>query len=285
MSPENRVGKKFTQKLTTIDIIRGFVCIAVGLVIAFPLMYAFSMSVMPEEEIVSYPPKILPTMFTLENFVAVFDTIPILTFVFNSLLIAMIIVVVQLLTSSLAAYAFVYYDFKFKKLIFIAILATMMIPGEATLISNYLTIASFQMLDTYLGLIIPFGASAMGIFLIRQNYLTIPKELKEASVIDGCSDIKYFVSILMPISMPTLAALGIYTFIGAWNQYQWPLLVTNSENLRTVQIGLSMLQFSDGLSYGLVMAGCVIILIPSLIVFGIGGKKMIAGVTVGSVKG
>ncbi len=271
--------------LKTTEILRGIACIAVGIVVALPLFYTFSMSVMPESEIVSYPPKMIPTTFTLENFIQVFDTIPILQFVFNSLIISAAMVLLQLATSSFAAYAFAFFDFKFKKVLFIAILATMMIPGEATLISNYLTVASFGLLDSYAGLILPFGASAMGIFLIRQNYMTMPKELKEAAIIDGCGELRYFFSILVPISMPTLAALGIYTFIGGWNQYTWPLLVTNTENLRTVQIGISMLQFSDGLAYGLVMAGCVLILIPSLIVFGIGGKKMISGVTVGSVKG
>ena len=125
----------------------------------------------------------------------------------------------------------------------------------------------------------------MGIFLIRQFYLTIPKELLEAAKIDGCTNLKFLMNILLPISKPAIASLSIYTFIGTWNQYLWPLLTINNGNNRTVQIGISMLQFAEGSNYGVVLAGAILILIPSILVFIIGQKSLVAGMTAGSVKG
>ncbi len=265
--------------------IKAIVGIAIGLVIAFPLFYSLSFSFMPHSEIVSYPPKLWPSVFTLKNYILVFTTIPIFKFIFNSLFICVCVIGMQILTSSLAAYGFVFFEFPMKKILFILILATMMIPGEATIISNYLTMSSAKLLDSYLGLMLPFFGSAMGIFMIRQNYLTIPKEMREAASIDGCGDVRFFTHILFPLSIPVVSALVVYIFIGTWNQYMWPLLITNTEQMRTVQIGISMLQFADGLNYGAVCAGCVIILIPTVTMFIIGQQKMIGGITAGSVKG
>ena len=161
----------------------------------------------------------------------------------------------------------------------------MMIPAETTIISNFLTVSSWGWTDSLHVLIVPFLTSAMGIFLIRQFYLTIPKELLEAAKIDGCTNLKFLMNILLPISKPAIASLSIYTFIGTWNQYLWPLLTINNGNNRTVQIGISMLQFAEGSNYGVVLAGAILILIPSILVFIIGQKSLVAGMTAGSVKG
>jgi len=160
-----------------------------------------------------------------------------------------------------------------------------LIPSESTILANYLTIAKLGWTDTYTGLIVPFLVSAMGIFLIRQFYLTVPKELKEASKLDGCSNFKFFVKILLPISKPVIASLGVYTFLNTWNLYMWPLLVTNSPENRTVQIGISMLQFSDNQDLGMVFAGVIMIILPSIVIFIIGQKQLIKGITSGAVKG
>lgn len=262
-----------------------FINLLVGLLIASPIIYCLSISFMPEHEIIAYPPRFFTLNPTLENYFSALRQVPIPKFLLNSLFVSVCITLIQITTSSLAAYGFVFFDFKGKKVLFMLVLSTMMIPGEAILISNYLTISSLGLLDSYAGLIIPFMATAMGIFQIRQFYLTVPRELKEASIIDGCSDLKFFSHILFPISMPAVSALAVYVFIGSWNQYMWPLLITNTPAKRTVQIGISMLQFSDGLSNGTVCAGCMLILIPSILIFLLGQQRMVGGITAGAVKG
>lgn len=274
-----------SKKFSVLDVIRGLVCLCLGIVIVAPLLYALSMSVMPLSEIISYPPKIFPTVITLDNYKDLFETITIFRYMLNSGIVAVAVITIQLFTSSLAAFAFAFYDFKFKKTLFMVVLSTMMIPSEAIIISNFTTMSSLGLSDTYLGLILPFCVSAMGIFMLRQNFLTVPKELKEASIIDGCSDLKFYFSILLPIAMPSMVALAMYIFLNTWNQYMWPLLMTNSNSMRTVQIGISMLNYAEGSDYGLITAGCVVVLIPTVLVFLIGGRKLIGGITAGSVKG
>ena len=264
---------------------KSIIGVLLGLVIVFPVLYAFSISLMPESFIAAYPPKILPTAPTLENYAKALKTAPMLRFVLNSAIVAVSIMGVQVLTSSLAAYAFVNFEFRGKGLLFGAVLATMMIPGEAILISNYLTVASARLLDSYWGLILPYGASAMGVFLMRQQFLTVPREFREAATMDGCTDWRFFWRILMPVSMPAISALAVYCFINTWNQYMWPLLITSSVTMRTVQIGISMLSFSDGMAYGVIMAGFMLILLPSLVIFILGQQKMVSGLMAGSVKG
>ncbi|MFV0399427.1 MAG: carbohydrate ABC transporter permease [Oscillospiraceae bacterium] len=274
-----------TQRLSKWDCIRGLLCIAVGIAIAFPVLYGLSMSLMRDSDILAFPPKLFPASPTLENYVRAVTTVPIFRFILNSVIVSLCVCAGQVLTCSLAAFAFVFYDFRGKQLLFLAVLATMMIPGEATIISNFLTISSLELNDTFAALILPYLTSAMGIFLIRQFYLTVPKELREAAQIDGCTGLQFFAKIIFPISSPILGALSVYTVIGTWNQYMWPLLVTNTPERRTVQIGISMLQFSDGISVGLVNAGCMMILLPSILFYALGQKKMVTSLTAGAVKG
>ena len=160
----------------------------------------------------------------------------------------------------------------------------MMVPGEATIISNYLTVANLGMLDTYPVLIIPYLTSAMGIFLFRQFYMTFPKSLYESAKLDGCTNLKFIVKILMPLTKSAIGAMAVYTFINAWNMYMWPLLVTGSNNMRTVQIGISMLDI-DSQSITLMIAGVVMIIIPSISIFIVGQKQLIRGMFSGAVKG
>ena len=165
------------------------------------------------------------------------------------------------------------------------VLSTMMIPAETTVISNFLTVSSWGWNDSLQVLIVPFLTSAMGIFLMRQFYLTIPKEIREAAKIDGCGNLKFLFKILIPVSKPAIASLSIYVFINTWNQYLWPLLTINNGNNRTVQIGISMLQYSEGSNYSVVLAGAILILIPSVFIFLLGQKQLVKGMTAGAVKG
>ncbi|MCI8701406.1 MAG: carbohydrate ABC transporter permease [Turicibacter sp.] len=256
-----------------------------GLLIISPLLYALSLSFMSQGEMAQYPIKLFPSHLNVENYKEALNTVPLLRFLINSLVVSILVTIGQVITSSLAAYAFAFYEFKYKRLLFLLVLSTMMIPAETTIISNFLTVSSLGWTDHLYVLIIPFLTSAMGIFLIRQFYLTIPKELLEAAKIDGCNHFKFLINILIPISKPAIASLSIYTFIGTWNQYLWPLLTINNGNNRTVQIGISMLQFAEGSNYGVVLAGAILVLIPSILVFMIGQKSLVAGMTAGSVKG
>ena len=266
-------------------IILTILSIFVGLLIIFPLLYALSLSFMSQTEMTKYPHKIIPSTLTLDNFKAALNTVPLLKFIANSFIVSICVTVGQVITASLAAYAFAFYDFKGKNLLFLMVLSTMMIPAETTVISNFLTVSSWGWNDSLQVLIVPFLTSAMGIFLMRQFYLTIPKEIKEASKIDGCGNIKFLFRILIPISKPAIASLSIYVFINTWNQYLWPLLTINNGNNRTVQIGISMLQYSEGSNYSVVLAGAILILIPSVFIFLLGQKQLVKGMTAGAVKG
>lgn len=259
--------------------------IPILLIILVPLLYTLSISVMPPDEI--YKNHLIPSRVIWDNYIKAFTNpnYSFLTFIRNSFITSTSVMLCQMVTCSMAAFAFVFLDFRGKKLLFLAVLATMMVPGEATIVANYLTISRWGWRNTFFALILPYTTSAMGIFLLRQNYLTFPKELKEASMLDGCSNWRFMLSIAVPLSRPALGALGAYIFLQTWNQYMWPLLVTDSSSRQTVQIGISMLYDIDAEALGLMMAGVVIVIVPSLSIFVFMNKQLINGLMSGSVKG
>ncbi|CAA7600656.1 Binding-protein-dependent transport system inner membrane component [Acididesulfobacillus acetoxydans] len=256
-----------------------------ALMIVFPILYALGLSLMSGGEAAAYPPHIIPQHFQLKNFVSAVSEAPLGRFMLNSFIVSVIVTLAQLVTASLAAYAFAFMEFPFKKIIFLVFLSTMMIPGESTLIPNYLTIRSWHWINTYQGLTVPFMATAFGTFLLRQFFLTLPHDLFDAARIDGCGRLRFLWSIALPMARPALGTLGVYAFINTWNQYLWPLLITNSTSMRTVQIGIGMLQFQDATTWNVVMAGVVIILLPSLLTLVLGQKQLVKGLTSGAVKG
>lgn len=253
--------------------------------VLFPLFFTFSSSLMTPEETSVYPPPLLPKGLYLGNVLTVLETVPILRFIINSFVVASLITIGQLILASTSAYAFSHLRFPGKTLIFALFMSTMMIPWEVTIIPNYLTIKSWEWLDTFQGLTLPFMATAFGTFLLRQFFRQLPHELFDAAKIDGCGYLRSFFKFVLPLSMPALGMLGIYAFLNAWNMYLWPLLVTNSDTMRTVQIGISMLQFEEFTSWNLVLAGVAIVLIPSLIMLIFGLKQLVQGITAGALKG
>lgn len=259
--------------------------VVMTLFILFPLLYAVSVSLMPGEELFTMEMNLLPKHPDFGNYLRAWTQVPLLRFVLNSFLVAGCITIGQILTCSLAAFAFSFLNFKGKNLLFMLVMATMMVPGEATIISNYLTVSSLGILDTYLVLILPSLTSAMGIFLFRQFYMTFPMSLYESAKLDGCGNLRFIVSILLPLTKSAIGAMSVYTFINAWNMYMWPLLVTGSQEMRTVQIGISMLDNTDAQSVTLMMAGVVSVIIPSMIIFIVGQKQLIRGMFSGAVKG
>jgi sn-glycerol 3-phosphate transport system permease protein len=257
----------------------------IGLVIISPILFGLSFSFMSPAERAEVPPHLLPREPVTYTYERAVGQVPIIRFMMNSLIVCAIIITGQVITCGFAAYVFAFYRFRGNKLIFMVVLSTMMIPVDAIIIANYLTISQFRLYDTYIGLVAPYLSSAMGIFLMRQFFLTIPRELHEAAIIDGCRDLRFLFNIVIPISKPVIASLGVDIFIQTYNQFLWPLLVTNSNRMRTVQIGMSILKEAEIVDYGVVLAGAVLILIPSVLVFVIGQKYMVKGMTAGAVKG
>lgn len=259
--------------------------IVVGLVVLFPLLYAAGTSLKTPAEVNRYPPTLVPRALDLGNYSAALETAPIARFLLNSMIQSGAVTVGQLVTSALAAFAFTYIEFPGRRALFFLFLSTLMIPAEVTLIPNYMTVRSLGWLNTYPALAAPFLATAFGTFLLRQFFLTIPRELWDAAVIDGCSRRKFLMAILVPLARPAFATLAIYAFLSTWNQYLWPLLVINSQEMRTVQIGLALLQSQEAISWSLVMAGIVMIIAPTVFLFLAGYRHVVRGLTAGAVKG
>ena len=246
----------------------------IGLLVIFPVLYALGTSFMKSTEILSLNPRMLPRRIDFSNYHAVWENTMMLRFIWNSVFVTTITCCLRVVTAALGAYGYACFDFKGKNLFFYLTVGTMLIPGEATLLTNYETISKLHMINTYQGIIIMFIGSATSVFII-----------KEASEMDGCGDIRFFTRILIPISKPILVTVFITAFVEIWNVYLWPMLITNRNEMRTVQVGIAQLNSSEGSAYGVIMAGAVIVLIPSLLVFIIFQKQIINGMVTGSVKG
>lgn len=259
--------------------------VVMAVIILLPLLYAVSVAFMPSSELFTTELNLFLANPTGENFAQALVKVPLMRFVLNSFLVAGLITLGQIISCSLAAFSFSFLDFKGKEALFMLVMATMMVPGEATIISNYLTVSSWGWLDSYQVLIVPYLTSAMGIFLFRQFYKSFPISLYESAKIDGCSNLRFIFRILLPLTKSAIGAMAVYTFINAWNMYMWPLLVTGSNEMRTVQIGISMLNSVDAQSITLMIAGVIMVIIPSISIFVIGQKQLIRGMFSGAVKG
>lgn len=256
-----------------------------SLIVAFPLLLALSYSFMSEAEIATYPPRLVPPAISLDNYTRVISIIPIFRYLLNSFVASSLVVIGQLVTASLAAYAFSFLAFRGKNLLFLVFLSTMMVPWEATIVPNYMTVRALGWLDTYQGLSVPFMATAFGTFLLRQSFLQLPRDLFDAAVMDGAGKFRFFWSIAVPLSRPALGTLAVYGFLATWNQYFWPLLVTNQPLMRTTQVGIAQLRFEEYLRWGFVMAGVTMVVVPTLALLVLGQRQLVRGLTAGAIKG
>jgi sn-glycerol 3-phosphate transport system permease protein len=297
--------------------------IFMAVLIVYPMYQAVVTSLATAGDVQTYPPKLFPVSFQLQNYADALESAPLPRYLLNSIIQSSLVTLSHLILASLAGYAFAFIDFKFKNFFFLLFLSTMMIPWEATIIPNFLAITgrnpmpfcsdnevfvgilqfikdlniinftldpakpscAFTFKDTYLGLALPYMATAFGTFLVRQFFLSIPKDLHDAATIDGCSRLRFLATIAVPLARPALGTLAVFSFLQTYNQYLWPLLVTNDKDMRTVQIGLRVLQDQENLQYQLIMAGVVIILIPTIALFILGNRQLIRGLTAGAVKG
>ncbi|HMM32934.1 MAG TPA: carbohydrate ABC transporter permease [Clostridia bacterium] len=253
--------------------------------ILLPIIYCFFVSFMKPTQIQSIPPTFFPREWTLENYKTVFETTTIGRFMLNSLILAGGSSIIRIITASLAAFAFSFFNFRGKNILFLLCLGTIMIPSDVVLVTNYQTVSKLGLINTYLGMMSVFCVAAMNIFMMRQNFLTFSKSLQEAAYVDGCGNFRFFVKILMPTSLPVMTTVFISSFISTWNTYLWPMLVTNKPLMRTVQIGVTMLNYEDGNVYGPIMAASMLVLLPTVAVFLIFRKKIVSGMMGGSVKG
>lgn len=256
-----------------------------AIIMIFPLYTGVVTSLLGPDNVSTYPPKLFPVEFRLQNYLDAARQAPLPRFILNSLIQSSGVMVLQLVFASLAAYAFAFLPFRGKQAIFLVFLSTMMIPWESTIIPNYLFVQKIGWDDTYPGLIAPFMATAFGTFLLRQFFMSLPKDLYDAAIIDGCSHLRYLLTIVLPLSRPALGTLAVYSFLQTYNQYLWPLLITNSTSMRTVQIGITMLQEFEREAWQIVLAGVVTVMIPTLALFIIANRQLIRGLTAGALKG
>lgn len=236
-------------------------------------------------EIFTYPPTWWPEEFTLANYENAFGAAPFGRYYFNSLFVAVLVTLGQLVTCSLAAYAFARMKFWGRDVLFYIFLGTMMVPFHVTMIPGFMILHWFGWIDTYAALVVPGLASAFGTFLLRQFFLTIPRELEEAAFIDGCSRFGVLWRIIVPLAKPALATLAIFTFMTVFNDFIWALIVINSEEMYTVQLGLAIFRDRYGTEWGSLMAGSVVATLPILIVFFFAQKYFIQGITLSGLKG
>ncbi|MFO5441759.1 MAG: carbohydrate ABC transporter permease [Dolichospermum sp.] len=259
---------------------------AIALVMLFPMLWLISTSLKsPTENIWQSPPELLPSQPTLENFSQVWQSLPFATYLYNSILVSVLTVGLNLLFCSLAAYPLARLSFVGRNGIFIAIVATIMIPFQIVMIPLYILTVQLGLRNSYLGVIFPSLASAFGIFLLRQALITVPKEIEEAARLDGTSELGLWWYVMLPAIRPALITLAIFVFIGAWSDFLWPLIVIQDESLYTLPLGVAKLAGTFSLDWRLVAAGSVISMTPVLVLFLFLQKYIVPTDTASGVKG
>ena len=263
-----------------------FTLIVIAISMIYPFFAMLNLSFVNDNEIFSNAGKIIHTNLTLSNYKNVFSEIPLSRYFLNSLIVASITTLGQVIFASLAGYAFARMDFKYKNGLFLIILITMLIPPQVNIIPLFFLMRELHMIDTYQALILPALFGGFGVFLMRQYFLGLPKDLEESAKIDGCNLFQTFFKIALPLALPTVATLAIFTFVTTWNSFMWPLIFTNSESMRTLPVGLAIFKgsFREITLWGELLACSVICTIPVIGVFLLGKKYFISDILQGGVK-
>jgi multiple sugar transport system permease protein len=257
----------------------------VALFMLVPFFWSFSTSVKTTGEVFEYPPKWIPQSIHWENYSQVWEVAPFGQYLLNSTVVSVMVTILTLLTASLAAYAFARLKFRGRDFIFMLYLGTMMIPSQVTMIPNFIFIKLLGWTDTYTGLILPNVFTALGVFLLRQFFMTIPKEYEDAAKIDGASRFHIYLHVILPLSIPALSTLAVFTFVFQWNNLMWPLIVVNKDIMKTLTLGLASFQGMYSTNWSLLMAAAVMGIIPSFAIFVLGQKYLIKGITFSGIKG
>ncbi len=256
-----------------------------AVIVIFPIYVAVVNSLLPADQIARRPPKLFPTDPDWSSYSQAWSQGHLGRYLWNSFVVTVVIVTGQLVTSILAAYAFTFLEFPGRRALFVFFLATMMVPFEVTFFTNQATIVHLGWYDSYLALTVPFLATGFGAFLLRQSFLSLPSDLRDASDLDGAGHWGFLTRVVVPLSRPSIAALGLFSFFGAFNQYLWPLIVTRDERLRTVQIGLRFLRTSEVDQINVTFAGTVLAALPLFVLLLVFQKQLVRGLTAGAVKG
>ena len=265
--------------------VRYLVLTVLAAIVLFPIYITVVNSLLRPAQIAAQPPVLFPLHPNWSSYSQAWTQGHFGHYLFNSAVVTVLIVGGQLFTSILAGYAFAFLEFPFKRTLFIIVLASLMVPFEVTVVQNLTTSVSLGLYNTYLGLAAPFLAWGLGIFLLRQAFLGIPRDLDDAAKLDGYGHWRFLWRVAVPLARPAIAALTVFSFLTAWNQYLWPLLVTKDEHLRTVQIGLRQLRATSIQNVNITFAGVVIAFLPLVILFLVFQKQLVRGLTAGAVKG
>jgi multiple sugar transport system permease protein len=279
-------GKNHQKHFSAKKLISHLILISAGFIFVFPFYWMISTSLKAPSEIFSWPPIMVPEVLKWSNYHEVINSIPIIRMFLNSLFVSLTVTFGTVVFCALAAYSFARINFPGRELLFKVYLGTMMVPGMVTMIPMFVIMKNFGWIDTYYALIVPgFFGNAFGTFLLRQFFMTLPTQLDDAARIDGCSYFGIFYRILLPLMKPPLAALSIFTFMAVWNDFLWPLVMIQTEELKTLSIGLASFQGMYATQYHLLMAGAVISVIPVLIAYLTSQKYFIEGITLTGMKG
>jgi multiple sugar transport system permease protein len=254
-----------------------------GLLISIPFIWMILSAFKTESEVMQIPPTLWPDKFTFENFVNLFENMNFALYLKNTIIIVLCSFI-GLFLNAMAGYGFAKFQFKGKEKLFYLVLATMMIPGQVTMIPVYLILNEMHLTNTMVGIVLPGLVGAFGIFLFRQFMSTIPDELLEAARLDGASEFRVFMQIVLPICKPILAVQGILTFIAGWNSFLWPLIIANDENLYTLSVALSLLKGQYGGNFALQMAGSTFMVVPIIVIFMFFQKYIIESYTISGMK-
>lgn len=261
-----------------------FTIILVILIVSSPVILAFIISTQSPAEVYSSPPVLRPSTH-FSNYKAAWESVNLGRMMLNSTIIAASVTFGKIVLSLLAAFAFTHFTFKGKEFLFFLVLITLLLPIPVRIVALFGIVSSFKWIDTYWGLIMPFLASATGTFLFIQRFKMIPSDLLDAARLDGCKPMRYLIQILIPLSGNTIGALIVIEFIYIWNQYLWPLMATNSKEMRVVQIGVKMMIQAEAMNnWGIIMAGVIITIIPPLLVFYIMQESFMKGFALASEK-
>ncbi|MCX8056388.1 MAG: carbohydrate ABC transporter permease [Ignavibacteria bacterium] len=256
----------------------------IGLITLIPFVWMVSASLMKTGESAKYPPKFFPSELDFSHYIFLFQNLDMAKYFLNSLALAILVTTISLLFNSMAAYAFAKLRFGLKDRLFKFLLSLMIVPGQVTMLPLFLMLKELGFINTYFGIIIPGMAGVFGIFLLRQFMMSIPDSLIDAARIDGASDLKIFFTIILPLCRSVLITLGIFTFIGTWNDFLWPLIVMTDSSMYTLPVALANLMGEHTQDTELMMAGSVITVLPIVILFAFVQKYYISGIMVGSVK-
>ena len=266
-------------------ILRLIALIVVSVIFLGPFLWMVFTSFKPLAEALRLPPTFLPETWVPQNYVDAWNSGPFLHYTKNSIIVTLSVVILQLLTIIPASYAFAKMDFKGKNILFSLILVTMMIPAQLIFLPVYLMFSKANLINTYWSLILPWASSAFGIFLLRQRFMQVPDEIIEAAVLDNTPTWKIIFKIMLPQARGTVITIALLNFIGTWNDYFWPLVMTSNDNVRTLPLGVSMLKSTlDGVHWNTVMAGNVILILPIVIIYIFAQREIIKAFTYSGIK-